>query len=273
MKKYLITMVLALAVLSPFSLYASTVNAGLSLWYAWLEPGFKNDFMGKNDNQNSNNNFDMTTPGAPIFGGLLSVQMTDELSLGAVVSYGKGWECEADYLYYNGSYQLHVNKTLEKLQRFESDLTMNYAINDMVKLFFGWKYFIQKGEGTYSYYVVLSPATTGGGEFENTYTQTGPGLGLTLTFNVADNIYVMGSVSGIYLINKTESERTGSSNLTTTENDKSFGPNCTLNLVYVIPDSDATISLGGRYQHLMKTDDVGTSNRFYGTMITAIYGF
>ncbi len=45
-----------------------------------------------------------------------------------------------------------------------------------------------------------------------------------------------------------------------------------MNLAYVIPDTSITLSIGGRYQYLIKLED-NTKNQFYGVMVTTIYSF
>lgn len=261
-----------MAVLFPFELFAAGVNVGANLWYAWTEPGFKEQMMGKNDIANRNNNFEMTTPAALVYGGLFSAQFTDRLSMGGVFSYGAGWEGKADYLYNPTGTELHMYKTLTKMERFEGDLTINYTLTNIFKLFLGWKFFGERGDGNYQFTLAGSSAVLGSGEFEFLHKSTGPGLGLTSIFHIADNLYLITTLSGIYQRSNTTIKSTGYSTKETDSSDSQLGGNGLLNLAYVLPDLNVTFSLGGRYQYLRSIDE-GTGNKFYGVLLSAIYAF
>jgi hypothetical protein len=271
MKKFVVLVFLTMAVF-PLELFAAGGNAGANLWYAWLEPGFKDQLMGKNESTSYNNNFEMTEPAAPVYGGLFSLQFTDRISLGGVFSYGTGWECKADYIYSPTGTPIHMYKSTNKMERYEADLTLNYALNNIFKIFFGWKYFGERGEGDWYYTLAAGGAVLARGEFDFTFNSTGPGLGLSSIFNLAENLYLITTISGIYQKSENVIKATNSSNPETEVSEKYLGGNGALNFAYVIPDTSVTLSLGGRYQYL-KNMDKDSRILFYGVLFSAIYAF
>jgi hypothetical protein len=244
----------------PNTLSAASYSAGVNAWYAWIEPSFKDSFMGKKENLNHDNNFTMTEDAAMIYGALFSAQFTDDLAFGAVFSYGTGWECKSDYIYNNGTSDLHVFRNMDKMQRFEGDLTLNYRLTNVFKIFFGWKYYGQRGEGNYNVYFGSTPV--GNGTFNIQADSTGPGAGLTSKLNLAENLYFIVSVSGIYMKEYVETDVKGAKNETTKTDNYSTGPNTSANFTYVIPDTSVSLSLGGRYQYLINLDD-HSKNQLY----------
>jgi hypothetical protein len=254
----------------PLKLNAASFSAGASAWYAWGEPSFKNEFMGKNDDTSSKNKYEAIDDAAMIYGALFALQITDDLALGAVFSYGTGWGCKADYMFYSGTY-LHMYRTMDKMQRYEGDLTFNYRLTDMFKLFFGWKYYGFRGDGDYEIYFE-GGSFIGSGTFNIEADSTGPGAGLTLKMNLVDNLYLISTLSGIYMKEKSVTDIKGYTNETNKEYYDSAGPNATINFTYVVPETTASLSLGGRYQYLVNLES-HTKNQLYGLMLSAIYSF
>lgn len=226
--------------------------------------------MGKNENANRGNNFKMIEDAAKVYGALFGLQLTDVLSLGAVFSYGTGWKCKSDYIFYSGTV-LHMYRTMDKTQRYEGDITCNYRLNNYFKIFFGWKYIGFRADGEYDIYIE-GGGPLGEGTFNIESDLSGPGLGLTLKLNLDDNLFFITTLSGIYMREKVETDINGYSNKTTDEDYNWAGPNATLNFTYAVPDTSASISLGGRYQYLIKLDE-HSKNLLYGVMLTAIYSF
>jgi len=275
MKNFVI-LVFLMMIVFPFELSASGASVGANVWYAWTEPENKEEFMGKNESTGYNNNFDMTENAAIVYGGLFSVQFTDRISLGGVFSYGTGWKCKADYVYNPKGTEIHMFKDFNDIKRFEGDLTINYTLNEIFKIFLGWKYLASRGNGEYYYFPTSTPSAIFRGKFERQFDSTGPGVGFTTIFNIAENLYLITTLSAIYEKSKTATKITGITNLADNkESDYSsnyFGGNGTINLAYVIPETRVTISSGGRYQHLKNLDSSGKIV-FYGAVLSAIYAF
>lgn len=258
--------------LSPSAVFAVNMNAGANLWYAWLYPGFKEDFMGKNESTSYANRFSMYEPASLVYGCLLGAQLDKKLSLGCVLSYGTGWKCKTDYYYTSNSYEIHLYKDLDKIERLEGDLTLNYALNNIFKVFVGWKYLGEYGEGDYYYYWVYDVNTIYRGGLEVQFDATGPGAGVSAVVNVLKNTYLISTVSALGLASRTKTRVTGASSERDKETAEYLGGNGTATLAYVVPKSKVTVSLGGRYQYLRNIDD-DTEVKFYGVLLTAIYSF
>ena len=172
------------------------------------------------------------------YGPLLSVKFNDDFNLTFV------------YLYAN--YDLEY---FNEMKRYDSDLALNYRLNDYLKIFAGIKYL--------GFKLPYSDMETYG---------YGPGLGLSATFPIADNLFLIGTLSGFYLWNKTEYEYSGGDD----EKDKVYGFNSTLSIAYYIAPASTVISLGGRYQYFKQVPDEGGQefkNKFYGITLSATYSF
>ena len=171
---YLVLSLISLII--PINLYAVSISAGANVWYAWYEPSFKNEMIQKDDIWVTDRKFEMTENANFIYGVILGVQFTENISIGGVFSYGTGWKCKANYI---DSGAIYFFRYLDKIERFEGDLTINYRFNDVFKLFFGWKYCAQKGDGGYYYYTSTSPDTVYSGSYSSKTDSNGPGAGFT----------------------------------------------------------------------------------------------
>ena len=144
------------------------------------------------------------------------------------------------------------------INRYDSDLALNYRITDYFKLFLGCKYagFTWDTDGKHQ--------------------AIGPGAGISAVIPVGGNFFLLGNVSGLYLWGK----EGGGKEIDYDASAREYGFNTNLSLAYYIPGASTTISLGGRLQQL-HIDYDGTENgavsdstsRFYGVTLTAVYSF
>jgi hypothetical protein len=272
--KLIITILLIM--LSPASIYAQNLSVGVNLWYAWFEPSFKNEFMGKNDSATYNNEFSMTQKSVFTPAGMISYKLSDRWVLASVIGYGKGYKCESEYDFTHPLYgEFHMHKAFDTLSRLEADANLSYTLNSYFKVFGGVKYSLVTGDGTYNYYRILDPTNPvfqGNGTFDIAAHQVGPGLGIGNSLNVLGDLYFVTTLSGLYQYEKMTKETKGSKNETLNTTSNNFGLNTTASLAYVFLDEGLTLSLGGRYQQLWRTS-VGTNYRFYGMMLSVVYSF
>ncbi|TFH40298.1 MAG: hypothetical protein E4G96_07750 [Chrysiogenales bacterium] len=150
----------------------------------------------------------------------------------------------------------------KNITKFDLDSSLSVALNDTVKLFAGVKY-----QGyDYTEDIRFPNATMVGVAVANgardRLRNLGPGLGLGLTFHLADNFYLLYNISGIVLFGRERYRyrwntvfiiAAGPVALPTRFLDSHFytpGGNSSLSLAYVIPRANLTLSLGGRYQVL-----------------------
>lgn len=218
--------------ISQTAIHAADLSVGATAWYtAW-------DYE---DDADSGVSYDP----AFLYGPVLSLSMIPDLSLSFVFLYGQfAMDFESD------------DPSMD-LNRYDSDLTLNYRISSYFKLFAGAKYmgFTWDPDGKHQ--------------------ALGPGAGISAIFPAGGNFFILGYISGMYLQGN-EEDKSRNYKETTTE----YGGNASLSLAYYIPDASTTISLGGRYQQLkinyINPDTQGVSDsmsRFYGVTLTAVYTF
>ncbi|MCL1834173.1 MAG: hypothetical protein FWG49_06700, partial [Leptospirales bacterium] len=143
----------------------------------------------------------------------------------------------------------------DDFDRMDSDLAINYRLTDYFKLFAGIKYM-------------------GYSDALKTHNALGPGLGVSATFPITEDIFLLATMSGLYLWG---SEEFDDSIVTEKEKFNEYGINSTVSFAYYIADYSTAISLGGRFQYY-KTDykkdypfDYKTA--CYGISLTATYTF
>jgi len=234
-KTYIKTLIpfILLLIIPLTSLHAVDLSVGATTWYtAW-------DYK---DDADSGVTYDPTF----LYGPVLSLTMTNDLSLAFVLLYGK-----FTMNFNSGSDSIDLN-------RYDSDLTINYRISNYLKLFAGAKYmgFTWDPSGKHQ--------------------ALGPGAGISTVFPLGNDFFLLGYLSGMYLKGKEEDTKGQKYEVKTNE----YGGNASLSLAYYIQDASTTISLGGRYQQL-KIDYVDSSkvitpnsmSRFYGVTLTAVYTF
>lgn len=278
MKKIFIMFLFLTTVVTTSDLFAFSISTGANIWYAWYDPGFKNEIMGKNEITSTYNNFSSVKPASFVYAGMVSGQFTDRFAIGGVFSFGTGWKFKSDYIYNPSGTEIHMYKNVSNMDRYEGDLTFNYSINNIFRIFCGWKHLAEKGTGNYYFLptgAIALPQSyldTLKGDFDIFFQSYGPGTGLTAKFNVFDNLYFIMTLSGIYQKSSTKIEVSGYSNRTDEYNEKYVGGNNLINFAYVLPETYVTLSIGGRYQYLKNMDN-GGDIKFYGIMVSTIYTF
>ena len=219
-------------IIIPCKGYGIDVTIGATTWYSWW------------DFERSMRTIDIDP--AFLYGPVLSVKLNEDFNFTFAYLYGK--------FYYKNkeSGNGYINRN-------DSDLALNYRLNDYFKIFAGIKYmaFSEPGfdHGCY-----------------------GPGLGFSSTVPVSQNIYLIANISGFYLWGDEEKFQ-GAAKSDCSE----YGINSTLSLAYYITAASTVISIGGRLQYF-KTDygdSVDTAgdpipeinHMFYGLTLTATYTF
>ncbi|MCL2155594.1 MAG: hypothetical protein FWH53_08025, partial [Leptospirales bacterium] len=165
------------------------------------------------------------------------------------------------FVYYYGEYEYNYGRTSK---RHDSDLALNYRLNDYLKIFAGIKYrkiSTNSNENSYTPVIIYGIKTDA----------IGPGLGLSATIPVAKNMYLISTGSGLFLVRRSEYD------LGFGAGDKiyyhSYGYNLTLGFAYYIEPVSTIINLGGRYQCFIDRKDTSIRDSFYGITLTATYSF
>jgi len=227
------TLILTISILSiiiPYNLYAANISAGGSVWYAWYQPygGQKID-------------------PAFLYGPALSVEFNKDYNL--------------TFVYYYGEYEHNYGRTSKQ---HDSDLALNYRLNDYFKIFTGIKY---RKSVTNSNENSDPPVIVYGTKSES----IGPGLGLSIILPAAKNTYLISTVSGLFLFKKTEYDV--EQGIDDTKYYHNYDYNLTSGIAYYIAPASTVINLGGRYQCFIDRKDTSVKDYFYGITLTATYSF
>ncbi|MCL1834203.1 MAG: hypothetical protein FWG49_06850, partial [Leptospirales bacterium] len=252
---------------------AVDISVGATTWYAWWDSGLVRKKM-----------TDIDTDPAFLYGPALSVKFTDDFNLTFIYLYGK---FDSDVLNAVGGAEF---KEKSKMKRNDSDLALNYRLNDYLKIFAGVKY-MNFEYSTRIHVSKLSFDPNDDFDIDVDHSGIGPGLGLSAVYPIADNLFLIGTLSGFYLWGNEDEKNAKMASLYPDWNIeykfKEYGFNSTLQLAYYIAEISTTITLGGRYQYLKtdydynKEDDVKyqrymvekCTHKFYGATLTATYSF
>jgi len=192
----------------------------------------------ESDNSDNDPDFDSTL----LYGPVLTIGFSPEWSLSGVFLYG--------------TFKNSKDGGPSEISRFDSDITINYSLNSYIKLFLGFKYMGYKFSE---------------GDTDGEHAGYGPGFGITLIVPLAENLYFLGSLSGLYITGHHENPGSG-------YDYNEPGYNASASLAYSFTGASTVISLGGRYQYF-RTRPESSSNEsdlyhtFYGVTLTAIYSF
>ena len=275
MKKYLfcyISLLMLISILMPCKVYAVDMSIGATTWYTWLEQEFSSnidDYISSHTEQKDDSAF--------LYGPVLSVKFNDDFNLSFVYLFGK----------FDTEQTMGDNTLKYELKRRDSDLALNYRLNNYFKAFLGLKYI------GFNISCQDKDKFSGGGPAGDVlnikHNSLGPGLGLSATYPVYDNIFVLATISGFCLWGKESKDFNNNiyrEKIKADYND--YGVNSTLSLAYYIAPAATTISLGGRFQYIktyyrnfsnidlgggdVNPFDDGTT-KFYGITLTATYSF
>ena len=271
MKKiiFLALIAICISVIAPYKTYGADVTVGATTWFAASE-----QYYAQRKGYFIHDTLVKSNP-AFLYGPTLAVRFSRDFNFTFVFLYGTFETAIND-----GDY-----KYKSKYKRSDSDLALNYRLGDYFKVFVGMKYL------SYD----ITPAKTDSWTFKienknmDAHTSYGAGLGLSATYPLTENIFALGTLSGLYLFGKdkvkieeldpsTLGKPTGKTRSVKNSYNE-YGINSTLSLAYYIAPASTVISLGGRFQYLIadykKNDIYLDSIKFtiYGVTLTATYTF
>ena len=296
--KLFLSLFLLVSILIPVKAYSLDITAGVAAWYAWLYQPYTQDVY-HGTPAHSVRYGDTKHKSDLLYGPALSVKFSDDFNLTFVFLYGKFKITEVD-----GGTVLSPPETYDidyNFKRMDSDIVLNYRLNDYFKIFAGVKYLSFSTEHNFeSLPWLVTPSLDDeirGMIYELDRSGVGPGLGLSIILPLFDNLFLISNISVFYLW--TEEKKGYYSNpdyivgsttpLKVKTKCKDYGMNLTLSFAYYIAPISTTISVGGRgqfvrtkydsgyKQHLHTQnnkygDDYNTSG-FYGVTLTATYSF
>ena len=233
MKKLLLTSIAIISILIPYKLHALDISVGASTWYAWYKPS----------------SGEKVAP-AFLYGPVMSVKINNDFNV--------------TFVYYYGKYEYDYGRTTK---RHDSDLALNYRLNDYLKVFAGVKYRRIEADSNKG----SNPTVP----IHNLKAESiGPGLGLNAVYPLFANIYVIGTGAGLFAVRKAEYELGyGVNGIKDDRYYHSYGYNVTMAIAYYIQPVSTVINLGARYQCFMDRKDTGIQDKFYGITLTATYSF
>ena len=223
MKKLLLFLIIMIILSVAAPSKAADITIGASTWYtAWkIEDGEKID-------------------PAFLYGPALAVKINDDFVINSIFLYGKFNVTQTGFSY--------------TYDRYDSDTSLGYRLNNYLKLFGGLKFMGYKAD--------LPGATS----FD--YKSYGPAAGLSGVFPIADDFFLLANASGMYLWSNSSSPGTSDTK------GNVYGYNTSASFAYYIAPASVTLSLGGRYQAFTMHDDDGdTKIKFYGVTASATYTF
>ena len=257
-----------MGIVIPCEVYAVDITVGASTWYAWGSR-FENvqEYSIRKNNEYA---FDPTF----FYGPAISVKLNNDFNITFVYLYTKFDYTEDVYEDLGGTYGVKA-----KIKRSDSDFALNYKLMDYLKVFAGIKYLGY--EIKLSYDDIKSETHSS----QSKHNSFGPGLGLSATYPVTDNIFLLGTLSGFYLFSTGEDfkdnllyDKDRPANMTVGYNE--YGINTNISAAYYIAQISTVISLGFRYQHFI-TDYSdydpflinNIKNQIYGITLTVTYTF
>jgi hypothetical protein len=230
--KKLLLFITTISIIIPCKLYAVDISVGASAWYAWYKPS----------------SGEKVDP-AFLYGPALSVKINNDFNL--------------TFVYYYGEFEYSYGRTTK---RHDSDLTLNYRLNDYLKVFAGVKYRRIEADSNKgaNLPVIIHDLKAN---------SIGPGLGLNVVYPLFANIYLFGTGAGLFAVRKAEYSLGSSGDTKDNRYYQSYGYNLTFGLAYYIEPVSTVINLGGRYQCFMDRKDMSIKDSFYGITLTATYSF
>jgi len=254
MKKLLLTSIAicCLSVIIPCKVYALDITVGATTWFAWWDID-----QGK-----------MAADISPkfLYGPALAVKFNDDFNLTFVFLYGK-------YDYDGSEYHSGVFNDSIKTKRSDSDLAINYKLHDYFKVFAGLKYMaytMDRKSGAVPTAAQPDPMRI---SIKSDHYGIGPGMGLSATYPIIDNLFILGTFSGFYLWGNEEVSPNYEQNHNISLNE--YGFNSNISIAYYIAPASTVVSLGGRFQYFITQYDeyINIRHMFYGITLTATYTF
>ena len=261
-----------IGIIIPCRADAVDITVGASTWYAW---GSRyedvQDYSIRNNNEYA---FDPTF----FYGPAISVKLNSDFNITFVYLYTRFDYTEDVYDDLGGTYSVE-----SKIKRSDSDFALNYRLMDYLKVFAGIKYLGY--EIKLSYDDIKSETHSS----QSKHNSFGPGIGVSCTYPIMDNIFILGTFSGFYLFSTGEDfednllydkvgDRGKPTSMTVGYNE--YGINTNISVAYYISQISTVISLGFRYQYFI-TDYYdyepflinNIKNQIYGITLTATYTF
>ncbi|HPA73996.1 MAG TPA: hypothetical protein PKY31_17115 [Spirochaetota bacterium] len=257
---------------------ATTISVGPSVWYAWWQPAFENQYKGGNTASSSSQEFDINS--TFLVGPAASILINPYWSLSALYMWTNMYKSSSGYDVPVIDERWHREM---KIKKYDIDLTITYTLTPSLRIFGGLKgqgyeYNLTTRYYSYSMGIILDETSQ-----EVTSRSLGPGVGMSYTMLLSQTTFISISASIIYMDTVMKDQ-------ILEEAYHTLGGNSMLSLFYRPTGSPVTISAGFRMQYLkhyfrpedskpedtISKEDSSMHNQrdlFYGLMFTAVYSF
>lgn len=267
---------------------AVNATAGISVFYAqwesaWREiPGYKMTPFWTNKQVKRDSDIDPFL----LYGPVLSVSLTDRLSIASSFLWGSNYNVKLNSVYdaYDETdvyrFRAYSEEKIDNMSRFDLDTTINYVVTSWFKVFAGIKYqgfdYDFDVDGTvpsflFNYFVSAHVKSRG----------LGGGAGAGISLPVYDLFFIQFNES-ILVLDATwkYSDYSAQNCDPTVPVEKKFtclGSNTSLNAAYYIESTSTVVSIGFRFQYIRylprDADDDALNDYIYGLTAGAIYSF
>ncbi len=250
-----------------FPARAAGMSIGAYAWYARWNPAFTNWMTGDLKSFALGHSYNKKFSMAPefLYGPSIGFTLTDRVSLSAVMLMGS-YKPSASYLKTanlgGGAVTAYGTSRNSRVQRYDVDTTLSVKAVKYLSFFIGLKYqyYLLKKRTDYA---SLDPAMDiiGRTDWDILQNAVGPGIGLSLSFNLVADFYLTASFSGLYMkplmIIKNSGFRyvPSATSLyplknTMTPDYHYAGANSSLTFSYHIRKASLTLAVGFRYQFI-----------------------
>lgn len=293
--------IIALMMAMPAAAAPVSVSIGHSVWCSWWEPAWKD---GKNflppaspglaaanpvSLPNQINEFRLKP--ALMHGPLISISFLDKWSVSTLFMYGKFRAISSGP---RPQSLFGKSRFKKEIDRYDSDSTINYSFNKIVKVFVGFKYQSYRYLEKVAYWSISELAVFRG-QGTSRFESLGPGAGLGLTIPLPRNFFILGSLAASYFWGSAAYRyddlyyyriSSGSYNPALFQYQKEYFTsivgNGSLSLAYYLAPASLTLGLGGRYQVMWHMHEHkkrgflyynGRYDHFWGITISVVYSF
>ena len=273
------------------------VSIGAVTWYAWWVPsmlkqattGQTREKMGSlSRGPVLHSSFSMNNSSF-LYGPVISIKVNDKWSISGVFAFclHKGFSSNSYYYKYTGWTEsipiigftgFYSIIDVDKVDRYDADLTFNYRINKIFKFFFGCKYQGYEYKGNFlllftSAFSGLIPTFPIKLDTISKLHSSGLGAGFGMNFHLGNSFFFLYNLSIIFLGGNLESRNFDKSN----DLFISYGFNTNQSFAYYIEKIKTTISFGYRFQfnriHAIENTYEEENDLFHGVLLSVIYTF
>lgn len=269
------------------------VSVGAATWYAWWDPIFRQSLVAEEKGSGIRkpgkvvySTFSMMDSSF-LYGPVLNVQFTDRWSMAGVFQFSVhgGYSASSRYVNFLGlnyfpaspldlqSY--YVTIRLNRINRYDADLSFNYHLTDFLKLYLGLKYQGYTYDGKFNIVLMRQSEAHPFPANDVTGSQNAGGVGAGFAVNVrlVAGLFIIGNLSFTSLVGSVRIYQIDK----VTHTVLLYGGNGSMSLSYYFERIRTAFSLGYRSQvyrsHTIKGGFRPDNDIFHGPMFSVVHTF